>query len=136
MTWQTPTATRSPLRLRNHDVRRSALNAALQRRALRRPQRRCRRSLASITMRITVLGSAAGGGFPQWNCNCRNCAGVRAGTRARASRAPNRRSSSRPDDGADGVLVNASPDILEQIRATPRCSRRARCATPRSPASC
>jgi len=31
-------------------------------------------------MRITVLGSAAGGGFPQWNCNCRNCVGVRAGS--------------------------------------------------------
>ena len=30
-------------------------------------------------MRITILGSAAGGGFPQWNCNCRNCAGVRSG---------------------------------------------------------
>jgi pyrroloquinoline quinone biosynthesis protein B len=69
-------------------------------------------------MRITVLGSAAGGGFPQWNCNCRNCAGLRAGTlRAR----PRTQSSIfiRPDDGADGVLFNASPDILEQIRANP-----------------
>jgi len=36
-------------------------------------------------MRITLMGTAAGGGFPQWNCNCRNCAGQRAGTvRARA----------------------------------------------------
>mgnify|MGYP002083626286 CR=1 FL=1 len=69
-------------------------------------------------MRITVLGSAAGGGFPQWNCNCRNCAGVRAGT----LRAKPRTQSSifiRPDDGVDGVLFNASPDILEQIRANP-----------------
>jgi len=69
-------------------------------------------------MRITVLGSAAGGGFPQWNCNCRNCAGVRAGTvRARA-----RTQSSifvMPDEGVDGVLFNASPDILEQIRSRP-----------------
>ncbi len=66
-------------------------------------------------MRITVLGSAAGGGFPQWNCNCANCAGVRSGT----VRAKPRTQSSifvRPDDGADGVLFNASPDILEQIR--------------------
>ena len=31
-------------------------------------------------MKILVLGSAAGGGFPQWNCNCANCAGVRNGT--------------------------------------------------------
>jgi pyrroloquinoline quinone biosynthesis protein B len=75
-------------------------------------------------MRITVLGSAAGGGFPQWNCNCRNCAGVRAGTlRAR----PRTQSSIfvRPDAGADGsggtdgVLFNASPDILEQMRSSP-----------------
>lgn len=69
-------------------------------------------------MRITILGSAAGGGFPQWNCNCRNCAGVRSGS----LRAKARTQSSifiRPDDGADGVLFNASPDILEQIRSHP-----------------
>lgn len=69
-------------------------------------------------MRITVLGSAAGGGFPQWNCNCRNCAGVRAGT----VKAKARTQSSifvQPDDGVDGVLFNASPDILEQIRSKP-----------------
>ena len=69
-------------------------------------------------MRITVLGSAAGGGFPQWNCNCRNCAGVRSGS----LRAKARTQSSifiRGDDGIDGVLVNASPDILEQIRSNP-----------------
>ena len=73
-------------------------------------------------MRITILGSAAGGGFPQWNCNCRNCAGVRSG----ALRTKARTQSSifvRPDDlagnGVDGVLFNASPDILEQIRSHP-----------------
>ena len=69
-------------------------------------------------MRITILGAAAGGGFPQWICNCRNCAGVRAGT----LRAKPRTQSSifiRPDDGVDGILFNASPDILEQIRANP-----------------
>jgi pyrroloquinoline quinone biosynthesis protein B len=69
-------------------------------------------------MRITVLGSAAGGGFPQWNCNCRNCAGVRAGT----LNAKARTQSSifvQSDDGIDGVLFNASPDILEQIRSKP-----------------
>ena len=67
-------------------------------------------------MRITTLGTAAGGGFPQWNCNCRLCAGVRAGT----VRAKPRTQSSifvQPDDGDDGVLINASPDILQQIRA-------------------
>jgi pyrroloquinoline quinone biosynthesis protein B len=69
-------------------------------------------------MRITILGAAAGGGFPQWNCNCRNCAGVRDGT----LRANARTQSSifvRPDAGLDGVLFNASPDILEQIRSNP-----------------
>ncbi|MDM0049480.1 pyrroloquinoline quinone biosynthesis protein PqqB [Variovorax sp. J22R115] len=69
-------------------------------------------------MRITVLGSAAGGGFPQWNCNCRNCAGLRAGT----LKAKARTQSSifvQPDGGVDGVLFNASPDILEQIRSKP-----------------
>ena len=69
-------------------------------------------------MRITILGAAAGGGFPQWNCNCALCAGVRAGT----LRAKPRTQSSifiRPDDADDGVLFNASPDILEQIRANP-----------------
>src|SRR5262245_4133311 len=69
-------------------------------------------------MRITVLGSAAGGGFPQWNCNCRQCAGQRSGQ----LRAKARTQSSifvRGDEGVDGVLFNASPDILEQIRSHP-----------------
>jgi pyrroloquinoline quinone biosynthesis protein B len=68
-------------------------------------------------MHIIVLGSAAGGGFPQWNCNCRNCAGVRSG----AVRAMPRTQSSIAvsGDGMNWVLINASPDILAQIRATP-----------------
>jgi pyrroloquinoline quinone biosynthesis protein B len=69
-------------------------------------------------MRVTILGSAAGGGFPQWNCNCRNCSGLRdASVRAK----PRTQSSifARSDHGVDGILFNASPDILEQIRARP-----------------
>ena len=68
-------------------------------------------------MKIIVLGSAAGGGFPQWNCNCRNCAGVRSG----AVRATARTQSSIAisANGSDWVLINASPDILSQLRATP-----------------
>ena len=69
-------------------------------------------------MKIRVLGAAAGGGFPQWNCNCRNCAGVRAGTvRARA-----RSQSSiavRGRDPAGWALVNVSPDITAQLQANP-----------------
>lgn len=68
-------------------------------------------------MKIIVLGSAAGGGFPQWNCNCRNCAGVRSG--AVAAKARTQSSIAVSADGADWVLINASPDILAQIRATP-----------------
>ena len=69
-------------------------------------------------MRITILGSAAGGGFPQWNCNCRNCAGVRSGD---VNAKPRTQSSIfvQPDEGVEGVLFNASPDILEQIRSHP-----------------
>ncbi len=69
-------------------------------------------------MKIRVLGSAAGGGFPQWNCNCRNCAGWRNGSlRTRA-----RTQSSIAVSGAAPtawVLVNASPDILAQLQANP-----------------
>ena len=83
-------------------------------------------------MKVRVLGSAAGGGFPQWNCNCRNCAGLRAGTlraRARTQSSIAIRASARPTDARGGsagrqdasswALVNASPDILAQIRAHP-----------------
>ncbi|MFZ0499344.1 MAG: pyrroloquinoline quinone biosynthesis protein PqqB [Steroidobacteraceae bacterium] len=71
-----------------------------------------------------MLGSAAGGGFPQWNCNCRNCAGVRGGTlRARARTQSSiavggarRRSPADSPDTCPWVLVNASPDILTQLR--------------------
>lgn len=66
-------------------------------------------------MQIAVLGSAAGGGFPQWNCNCRNCAGLRSGTlRARAR---TQSSICVRGTGADWALINASPDVLAQIRA-------------------
>ena len=67
-------------------------------------------------MKIRVLGSAAGGGFPQWNCNCRNCTGVRNGTlRAR----PRTQSSIAvaQDDETAWVLVNASPDITAQLQS-------------------
>jgi pyrroloquinoline quinone biosynthesis protein B len=69
-------------------------------------------------VKIRVLGSAAGGGFPQWNCNCRNCSGLRNGT----LRASARTQSSIAVCGIDArawVLVNASPDILQQLRAHP-----------------
>jgi pyrroloquinoline quinone biosynthesis protein B len=65
-------------------------------------------------MKILVLGSGAGGGFPQWNCNCANCAGQRSG-RVRA-RERTQSSIAISADGVSWVLLNASPDIGEQIR--------------------
>jgi pyrroloquinoline quinone biosynthesis protein B len=77
-------------------------------------------------MKIKVLGSSAGGGFPQWNCNCRNCDGVRNGT----LKAQRRTQSSIvvSANGEDWLLVNASPDLLAQIAAHPELqpARRAR----------
>jgi pyrroloquinoline quinone biosynthesis protein B len=61
-----------------------------------------------------VLGSAAGGGFPQWNCNCPNCDGLRKGTIRAVARTQS--SIAVSDDGLNWVLINASPDVLQQIR--------------------
>jgi pyrroloquinoline quinone biosynthesis protein B len=66
-------------------------------------------------VKIRVLGSAAGGGFPQWNCNCPNCAGLRAGTLN--ARARTQSSIVVSGDGESWALVNASPDILAQLAA-------------------
>ena len=68
-------------------------------------------------MKIRVLGSAAGGGFPQWNCNCRNCAGVRAGTVRAHARTQSSIAVRGHQDAASWALVNASPDVLIQLRA-------------------
>ena len=64
-------------------------------------------------MQIRVLGSAAGGGYPQWNCNHPNSARARAGDPA----APRRTQSSIAvsADGRDWILCNASPDLRQQI---------------------
>ncbi|AIX51087.1 MULTISPECIES: pyrroloquinoline quinone biosynthesis protein PqqB [Pantoea] len=68
-------------------------------------------------MFIKVLGSAAGGGFPQWNCNCANCSGLRNGTIQAQARTQS--SIIVSDDGENWVLCNASPDISQQIAQTP-----------------
>jgi pyrroloquinoline quinone biosynthesis protein B len=68
-------------------------------------------------VRIRVLGSAAGGGFPQWNCGCANCRGVREGT----VRARPRTQESVAISADDRVwyLLNASPEIRQQIESFP-----------------
>jgi pyrroloquinoline quinone biosynthesis protein B len=64
-----------------------------------------------------VLGSAAGGGFPQWNCNCCNCCGLRAGTiRAKAR---TQCSIAVSGAGSKWTLLNASPDLPAQIASFP-----------------
>lgn len=68
-------------------------------------------------MHVHVLGSAAGGGFPQWNCNCRLCHGVRSGTVTATARTQS--SIALSGDEASWLLCNASPDILTQLRAFP-----------------
>ena len=64
-------------------------------------------------MRVKVLGSAAGGGFPQWNCGCSQCAGVRAGTLKAKPRTQTQATFSA--DGIRWFLLNASPDLRQQI---------------------
>ncbi|BCX82910.1 pyrroloquinoline quinone biosynthesis protein B [Methylomarinovum caldicuralii] len=68
-------------------------------------------------MLIRVLGSGAGGGFPQWNCNCDNCRRLRRGE---INARPRTQSSiAVSEDGDNWVLFNASPDIRFQLEANP-----------------
>jgi pyrroloquinoline quinone biosynthesis protein B len=80
---------------------------------------------AFMSLTAFILGAAAGGGFPQWNCNCDVCRMAWAGdprvkprtqTSVAVTSGPNGRSSL---DASSFVLVNASPDLRQQIIATP-----------------
>lgn len=68
-------------------------------------------------MLVKILGSAAGGGFPQWNCACRNCLGVRNGVLTAKSRTQLQVAIS--EDQTSWFLLNASPDIRLQIEQFP-----------------
>jgi pyrroloquinoline quinone biosynthesis protein B len=68
-------------------------------------------------MRVRILGSAAGGGFPQWNCACPNCSALRAGTFHGKARTQTQVAISH--DGISWFLLGASPDLRAQIEATP-----------------
>ena len=68
-------------------------------------------------MKVMVLGAAAGGGFPQWNCNCHNCCGVRSGSIEAQPRTQS--SIAVSADGERWILFNASPDIRAQLEANP-----------------
>ena len=66
-------------------------------------------------MRVKILGSAAGGGFPQWNCACPNCRRVREGSLRGSARTQAQLAIS--SDGHSWYLLNASPDLPRQIEA-------------------
>jgi len=66
---------------------------------------------------VRVLGSAAGGGFPQWNCGCRTCLAVRDGSRPCRPRTQS--SVAVSADYRRWYLLNASPDVRAQIEAFP-----------------
>ena len=68
-------------------------------------------------MHLRVLGSAAGGGSPQWNCGCANCADLRAGHAALDART--QASAAVSGDGQQWFLLNVSPDVRAQIESFP-----------------
>jgi pyrroloquinoline quinone biosynthesis protein B len=68
-------------------------------------------------LRVVVLGAAAGGGVPQWNCGCQVCRKARsAHPELRSTQA----SIAVSADGAHWYLINASPDLRQQVIATPQ----------------
>lgn len=69
-------------------------------------------------MQVLILGSGAGGGFPQWNCHCSNCKGLRHHTIKAKPRTQS--SIAVSGDGENWILINASPDLREQINAHPQ----------------
>jgi pyrroloquinoline quinone biosynthesis protein B len=71
-------------------------------------------------IRIRILGSAAGGGLPQWNCACANCIAARAGKIAPQTQSSIAISS----DDERWFLINASPDLAQQIERTPELQPR------------
>jgi pyrroloquinoline quinone biosynthesis protein B len=88
-------------------------------------------------MRIRILGSAAGGRFPQWNCGCGNCVAVRENARQNSRE---NRFSGKPRtqaqlalnaDGSTWFLAGASPDLAFQIESCPDLHPRASFNAPR-----
>ena len=68
-------------------------------------------------MKVRVLGSGAGGGFPQWNCNCHNCHRLRYN--AMNGKARSQSSIAVSTDNKNWLLINTSPDIRSQLEAFP-----------------
>jgi pyrroloquinoline quinone biosynthesis protein B len=90
-------------------------------------------------MQLRILGSAAGGRFPQWNCGCENCLGVRGSVLQKVRESGNKsvrreKFKGKPRtqaqlalsaDGSSWFLAGASPDLAFQIEATPALHPRA-----------
>jgi len=72
-------------------------------------------------LRVVVLGAAAGGGVPQWNCGCAVCLAARTDPELRSTQA----SIAISADGDHWFLINASPDLRQQLIATPQLHPRA-----------
>lgn len=70
-----------------------------------------------MALRVLILGAAAGGGFPQWNCACRNCAAYWRGDSGYSKASQS--SIAVSADGENWVLLNASPDLRGQIIDNP-----------------
>lgn len=68
-------------------------------------------------MRVKILGSAAGGAFPQWNCGCPNCRALRAGSFSGKARSQAQVAISA--DGSSWFLLGTSPDLRLQIESAP-----------------
>jgi pyrroloquinoline quinone biosynthesis protein B len=74
-------------------------------------------------MHILILGSAAGGGFPQWNCGCGNCVGVR--NHKFPGKARTQAQIAISSDSSSWFLAGASPDLARQIEKSPQLHPRA-----------
>jgi len=77
-------------------------------------------------MKFLVLGASAGGGLPQWNCGCRNCEDARSGVIPASGQS----SIAVSLDGDSWAIINASPDIRQQMLDRPQLHPRALRDTP------
>jgi pyrroloquinoline quinone biosynthesis protein B len=73
-----------------------------------------------MAMFVRLLGTAAGGGFPQWNCTCANC--ITARTNPTRARPRTQSSAAVSADGRRWFLLNASPEVPAQLASLPFCS--------------
>src|SRR5919112_6372318 len=72
-----------------------------------------KRALRLFTLKVVLLGTAAGGGFPQWNCWCPTCTAAR--TEPHRACARSQSSVAISADGERWFLLNASPDVHQQL---------------------